>query len=89
MERKQATARRYKSHSQSAWKHCPNTGVKGQINLAADFDGVNAEIDSTYEVPAGVDKTIMAWVKPDSGSSGRRYVLAEFKDGLVLRIPPR
>ena len=76
------------------WGHCPNTGIKGQVNLAVGFDGVGDGIITNYAVPAVTDKTIMAWVKPDSISPGRHMVFATtdnwswslFRDGATWYV---
>ena len=66
-------------------------GVKGQVNLAVEFDGVADTLMSDYEVPAGADKTVMAWVRPDSTSAGRHMVLAAadwalFREGATWHV---
>lgn len=55
---------------------CPTAGVKGQIGLAAKFDGVDDGILTTYGLPTSGDKTILAWVYPDSTSAGPHMVLS-------------
>jgi hypothetical protein len=74
----------------ASW-HCPRAGIKGQVNLATDFDGVDDLLMSDYEVPPSADTTIMAWVRPASTSAGRHMVVASadcslFREGATWHV---
>ncbi|MFN2184456.1 MAG: LamG-like jellyroll fold domain-containing protein [Anaerolineae bacterium] len=74
-----------------ATSHCPKPGITGQINLAADFDGVDDLLMSDYEVPASADMTFMAWVQPASTSAGRHMVVDSadcslFREGATWHV---
>jgi hypothetical protein len=80
--RGQQLCRRYEvPHNAVAATACPASGLKGQVNLAAGFDGVDDGLLTSYAAPASGDKTVMAWVKPDSTSAGQHMVLSAGSSG--------
>ena len=54
-------------HGSCTGDGCPKAGVKGQMGLAADFDGVDDLVTVPNAAPSDLQQlTLMAWVKPET-----------------------
>ncbi len=61
---------------------CPNAGVDGQVGLAAEFDGLDDGLKTTYTL-GNHEATFMAWVYPNSSTSLAQSVIGSIGTGHI------
>jgi subtilisin-like proprotein convertase family protein len=68
----------------SAGTRLPQAGAKGQVSLAAEFDGLNDDLETNHGESLGHYVTIAAWVKLDSLPDKRiRFVSLGYNYGIL------